>query len=51
MLWQVQPEFLDVALEAVEADYGGVPAYLEKALSVGPTERERLASLYLRGPG
>lgn len=48
VLWRVQEDFLDAALHAVEADYGGVPQYLEKALGLGPTERARLAALYLR---
>ena len=51
VLWRVQPDFLDAALRAVEADYGGVSPYLEKALGVGPKERERLAELYLQAPG
>ena len=51
VLWRVQPDFLEAALHAVEADYGGVLPYLEKALGVGLRERERLAALYLRAPG
>lgn len=51
VLWRVQPDFLEAALHAVEADYGGVSPYLEKALGVGPKERERLAELYLQPPG
>ncbi|MDR3451552.1 MAG: tyrosine-protein phosphatase [Rhodoferax sp.] len=51
VLWRVQPDFLDAALHAVEADYGGVLPYLEKALGVGSKERERLAALYLQAPG
>lgn len=49
VLWRVQAEFLDAALHAVDADYGGVPAYMENALGVRPTDQQRLASLYLRG--
>ena len=51
VLWRVQQEFMDAALHAVQADYGGVLPYLEKALGVGPKERERLAALYLQAPG
>jgi protein-tyrosine phosphatase len=47
VLWGVQPEFLDAAFEAVEADFGTVDAYLARALGVGPDERARLADLYL----
>ena len=48
VLWRVQEDFLDTALHAVDADYGGVPRYLEQALGLGPTEQERLAVLYLQ---
>jgi protein-tyrosine phosphatase len=48
VLWRVQEDFLDAALHAVEADFGGVPRYLERALGVGPAELERLATLYLQ---
>jgi protein-tyrosine phosphatase len=51
VLWRVQPDFLEAALHCVEADYGGVAPYLEKALGVGPVQRERLAELYLQAPG
>ena len=48
VLWRVQEDFLDAALHAVDADYGGVQAYLENALAVGAEERERLKTLYLQ---
>jgi protein-tyrosine phosphatase len=48
VLWRVQADFLDAALLVVEADYGGVPQYLQQALGLGPTEQERLAALYLQ---
>lgn len=47
VLWRVQVEFLDAAMHAVDADYGGVQSYMESALGVGAKERERLAELYL----
>lgn len=50
VLWRVQADFLDAALQSVEADYGGVLPYLDKALGVGPRERARLAALYLQSP-
>ena len=48
VLWRVQEDFLDTALHAVEADFGGVPRYLEKSLGVGLKEREKLLALYLQ---
>jgi protein-tyrosine phosphatase len=48
VLWRVQADFLDAALHAVDADHGGVDAYLQRELRVGPAERKRLAELYLR---
>lgn len=48
VLWRVQEDFLDAALHAVEADFGGVQPYLEQALGLGRTEQARLAALYLQ---
>ena len=48
VLWRVQEEFLDAALHAVDADYGGVQTYLGKALNVHASDRARLAALYLQ---
>ena len=47
VLWRVQPEFLQAALEAVDADYGGMEAYLREGLRLREPERERLRELYL----
>ncbi|MBH1965446.1 MAG: tyrosine-protein phosphatase [Comamonadaceae bacterium] len=47
VLWRVQEAFLDAALQAVDADYGGVDAYLSDELGVGTKERARLNELYL----
>jgi protein-tyrosine phosphatase len=47
VLWRVQPEFLHAALEALEADYGGMEPYLREGLRLGAPERERLRELYL----
>ncbi|WCM92849.1 tyrosine-protein phosphatase [Acidovorax sp. NCPPB 2350] len=47
VLWRVQEDFLDAALDAVDAHHGGVERYLERSLGVGPAERERLMQLYL----
>ena len=43
----VQPEFLQAALDAVDADYGGMEAYFREGLGLGLPERSRLRELYL----
>ena len=48
VLWRVQEEFLDAALQAVDDDYSGLERYMQTALGVGAPERERLVELYLR---
>ena len=48
VLWRVQEDFLDAALHALEADFGGVQPYLQQALGLGHTEQERLVALYLQ---
>lgn len=48
VLWRVQEEFLQAALKAVDADFGGVQRYLATELGVGPPEQARLAQLYLQ---
>lgn len=48
VLWRVQADFLEAALEAVERDHGGVDRYLAQRLGVGATEQARLAQLYLQ---
>ncbi|WP_028602332.1 tyrosine-protein phosphatase [Ottowia thiooxydans] len=50
VLWRVQEAFLDAAMQAVDADYGGVKAYLADELGVGDRERTRLKELYLVSP-
>ncbi|MDD2544751.1 MAG: tyrosine-protein phosphatase [Burkholderiaceae bacterium] len=47
VLWRVQQEFLDAALHAVDADYGGMAAYLENQLGLNAAARARFAALYL----
>ena len=47
VLWRVQEDFLEAALQAVDTDHGGVQRYLEHRLGVGPSERKRLAQWYL----
>jgi protein-tyrosine phosphatase len=47
VLWRVQPEFLQAALDEVETSYGSLEGYLREGLSLGEAERERLRDLYL----
>lgn len=47
VLWRVQPEFLQAAFEAVQADYGGLEGYFREGLGLRDAERERLRQLYL----
>ena len=46
VLWAVQPEFLQAALEAVAEDHGDMDTYLRRGLGLGEAERARLAHLY-----
>lgn len=50
VLWRVQPEFLQAALEAVEADYGGLEGYFREGLGLRDAELKRLRELYLEPP-
>ena len=50
VLWQVQPDFLDAALQAVDADHGGIDRYLQRRLGLGPAALRTLADRYLQ-PG
>ncbi|MCB2005514.1 MAG: tyrosine-protein phosphatase [Burkholderiaceae bacterium] len=47
VLWTVQPGFLAAALQVVDADYGGIEAYLEKAIGLAAPARTRLEQMYL----
>lgn len=47
VLWRVQPDFLQAALDTLQQHFGGMDAYLEQELGVAAAERRRLASLYL----
>ena len=49
VLWGVQPAFLQAAFDAVDADWGGLDAYLDRALGVGMAARRRLHELYTAG--
>ena len=50
VLWRVQSEFLDAALQTVDEDFGGLDAYLAKQLGVGVAAREQLRRVYLQAP-
>ena len=47
VIWQVQPDFLQAANDAVQAQWGDTDNYLAKALGVGPREQEALRAQYL----
>ncbi len=47
VLWGVQPEFLQAAFEAMDADFGGLDGYLEKGLGLDAAQREKLRAMYL----
>ncbi|OYU10404.1 MAG: protein tyrosine phosphatase [Comamonadaceae bacterium PBBC1] len=47
VLWQVQPEFLQAAFEAVDAQHGGMSAYLHGAIGLSPQEITELQRLLL----
>ena len=49
VLWRVQEDFLNAALDIVEQEDGGVRGYLSRQLRVGEAERQRLQALYLAG--
>lgn len=48
VLWGVQEDFLDTALDMVDAQYGGVTPYLEDVLGVDAAARSELAQRYLQ---
>ncbi len=47
VLWQVQPEFLQAAFEAVDAQHGGMRDYLHGAIGLSPQELTELRRLLL----
>jgi len=51
VIWRVQEDFLQAALQAVDRDHGGVLPYLAQRLGVDDAARRRLADLYLQAPG
>ncbi len=47
VLWQVQPEFLHAAFEAVDAQHGGMTDYLHGAIGLSPQELAELKRMLL----
>ena len=47
VLWQVQPEFLQAAFDAVDAQHGGMRDYLHGAIGLSPQETSALQQLLL----
>jgi protein-tyrosine phosphatase len=47
VLWQVQPEFLQAAFDAVDAQHGGMRNYLHGAIGLSPQETNALQHLLL----
>ena len=47
VLWQVQPEFLHAAFEAVDAQHGGMTGYLHNAIGLSPQDLAELQKLLL----
>jgi len=47
VLWRVQPEFLQAALNGIDAHAGGMDGYFQHRLGLGPDQREELAQRYL----
>ncbi len=47
VLWQVQPEFLHAAFEAVDAQHGGMTDYLQGAIGLSPQELAELQRMLL----
>jgi protein-tyrosine phosphatase len=44
-LMQVQPAFLQKALDTIDADFGSIPSYLETGLDFGPGKQRRVREL------
>lgn len=47
VLWQVQPEFLHAAFDAVDAQHGGMQDYLHGAIGLSPQELAELKQMLL----
>ncbi len=49
VVWQVQPAFLQAALEVIEADHGGLAPYLAHQMGLSPAALLALRARYLVG--
>jgi len=47
VLWQVQPGFLDAALQVVDSDHGGIEHYLQRRMGLSPAAQRTLTERYL----
>jgi protein-tyrosine phosphatase len=47
VLWQVQPEFVHAAFDAVDAQHGGMQDYLQGAIGLSPQELAELKQMLL----
>jgi protein-tyrosine phosphatase len=50
VLWKVQSDFLDAALQVVDTDQGGLESYFSRRLGLSATARQALLARYLQ-PG
>jgi protein-tyrosine phosphatase len=48
VMWRVEQGFLDVALQVVDADHGGIERYLRQRLGLSQAALDALAARYLR---
>ena len=48
VLWQVQPGFLEAALQVVDSEHGGIQRYLQQRMGLGPAALRTLAERYLQ---
>lgn len=49
VLWRVQPDFLQAALDEVDRRYGSLEGYLREGLRLGDAERRELRARYREG--
>jgi protein-tyrosine phosphatase len=47
IVWEVQPSFLEAALEVIQSEHGGMPNYLATQLGLTPAAQQKLRQLYL----
>ena len=48
VLWRVQADFLDAALQVVDTDQGGLESYFSRRLGLSDTARQALLARYLQ---